>query len=185
MAVISQTYQFVQGAIPTATQWNSNFVTLFSAFSNIDQNNIGPNGILASQIKPSGVTQATFGGSAQYTFNNGVQAVQGGAAGPLPPTYTNGGVGVASTLHQCFGTITLSTVTSGANTSSAVSLTGASVFSSSSSYIAFAQLQGGAVGGAVLVIAQPISTSSFIITIYNNSGTTITSPVVAWFVIGT
>ncbi len=184
-AVTTQTFVFFQGAIPTVTQWNSNFVTLFSNFTNIDQNNIGPAGLLASQIKPSGIPSATFGGSAQYTFPAGVQSVQGGAGGPLVPTYTNGGIGVASTVHQSFGTVTLTTVTSGASAASAVSLTGASAFSTSSSYVVFAQLQGGSSGGAVTITAAPISTSSFLLTLYNNTGVTITSPVVSWLAIGT
>jgi len=97
MAIPSQSYVFVTGAVPTATQWNSNFVTFVAAFSNIDYTNIGAAGIYASQIKPTSASAATFGGSQTYTFPAGI-ALSGSISGITSFTSTgalsfNGGIG--------------------------------------------------------------------------------------------
>ena len=206
MAIPSQSYFFVTGAVPTATQWNSNFVTLVAAFSNIDYTNIGAAGIYASQLKPTSASAATFGGSQTYTFPVGVAM-----AGPLtgvtsfsitgafeassnastlsyvPPLYTATGTAVASTAHMVTGTTSIGTVSSGSFVTVAVTLSGAAVFSSSSSYVVTATLQSMGLGtfAGNIILAAPTSGSSFQITVYAPTGSGITAVTVQWMAIGT
>jgi hypothetical protein len=52
-----------------AAPFNANFSALQTCGNSIDNTNIGMAGIYASQIIPTTVGQATFGGSASYTFS--------------------------------------------------------------------------------------------------------------------
>lgn len=63
---------FVNGTPSDATQVNANFSALQSCGNSIDHNNIGILGIYATQIIPTSVGQAIFGGMYGYTFEPGV-----------------------------------------------------------------------------------------------------------------
>ncbi len=65
---------FSNGTTINAAPFNANFSALQTCGNNIDNSNIGAAGILASQIIPTTVGQATFGGSQVYTFPAGVAA---------------------------------------------------------------------------------------------------------------
>lgn len=60
---------FSNGTTADANQVNANFSALVNCGNNIDNTNIGGNGIYASQIKPTTTGQGTFGGAIGYTFN--------------------------------------------------------------------------------------------------------------------
>lgn len=60
---------FVNGTVIDADPMNENFTAITDVMNNIDFANIGPNGIYASQIKPTNPTQATFGSDQGYFFN--------------------------------------------------------------------------------------------------------------------
>lgn len=72
-------YTFVNGTPADANQVNANYAAVIACISNIDNTNIGPAGIYASQIIPTNTAQATFGSSQQYTFPNGIIAKSSGA----------------------------------------------------------------------------------------------------------
>lgn len=190
-AVTTQTFVFFQGAIPTVTQWNSNFVTLFSNFTNIDQNNIGPAGLLASQIKPSGIPSATFGGTAPYTFPNGVLSQQQGTPSYVPPLFFNSAV-PASTAHMCAGSVSL-TIATGNSVSSAVSLTGANAFTNASTYVVLlsnSNFSAATAGGTVVVVpfVTIVGGGSFVISAITSNTANVTSSAgpgtVYWVAIG-
>ena len=204
MAIPSQSYFFVTGAVPTATQWNSNFVTLVAAFSNIDYTNIGAAGIYASQLKPTSASAATFGGSQTYTFPVGVAM-----AGPLtgvtsfsitgafeassnastlsfvPPVYTATGTAVASTAHIVTGSATI-TANSGFVGTSAITLSGAAQFTSSTSYAVYMAInnQVTTISSFFFYVSAQTATG-FQINLNNTSGSNITSATVNWMAIGT
>jgi hypothetical protein len=204
MAIPSQSYFFVTGAVPTATQWNSNFVTLVAAFSNIDYTNIGAAGIYASQLKPTSASAATFGGSQTYTFPVGVAM-----AGPLtgvtsfsitgafeassnastlsfvPPVYTATGTAVASTAHIVTGSATI-TANSGFVGTSTITLSGAAQFTSSTSYAVYMAInnQVTTISSFFFYVSAQTATG-FQINLNNTSGSNITSATVNWIAIGT
>lgn len=70
MPVLAIPYTFVNGTIADATQVNANFNAVTTIVNGIDNQNIGPNGLFASQIIPTTTAQATFGGLQNYTFPN-------------------------------------------------------------------------------------------------------------------
>lgn len=59
---------FTESAILHASQ----LTNLQNCVNSIDNQNIGSNGVFASQVIPTTVGQATFGGSVPYTFPNGL-----------------------------------------------------------------------------------------------------------------
>src|SRR6185437_9129087 len=71
-AVCSLPYTFVNGTTADANQVNSNFTSIQTCANSVDNTQIGPAGIYASQIIPISLATATFGGSFAYTFNNGI-----------------------------------------------------------------------------------------------------------------
>lgn len=69
---------FTTGQVLTAAVLNANPVALAACINgNIDNSNIGPAGIYASQIIPNSPTTATFGGTIAYNFTNGVNVTGG------------------------------------------------------------------------------------------------------------
>ncbi len=90
------------GQVVDATGLNANFTSLQSCGNNIDSTNIGPAGILASNIIAASAAAGTFGGTATYKFPNslnvsGLLAVTGNltasgsiVAGTSPPTALSG-----------------------------------------------------------------------------------------------
>ena len=64
-------YTFVNnpnGSVVDANTTNANNQFLLSCASSVDNTQIGPNGIFASQVIPTSVATATFGGNMTYTF---------------------------------------------------------------------------------------------------------------------
>ena len=133
MGALSQSL-FSTGETLTAAVMNANpnFLTAWS--TNIDNTNIGSAGLFATQFKPTTGAQATFGGSVSYTFPAGVLATQSGTAAYVAPVYTATGAATSSTQKIVAGSITLS-LSNGQNfVSSSITLTGAAIFSSNTSY---------------------------------------------------
>lgn len=123
---------FVNGQVADAGQVNANFSALQGCGNNIDHNNIGSLGIYASQIIPTTVGQAIFGGSLQYQFPSGIQ----GYAVALNGTGTSI---TSSSYHKDWVTGTFPAVTGTCGPISGdycvtVTLTGTSVFTSISTY---------------------------------------------------
>jgi len=79
-------YTFTAGTSAVAAQVNNNFSNLQSCGNNIDYNNIGTSGIYASQVIPTTGAQATFGGSQNYTFSNGLTTTTLNASGTVTST---------------------------------------------------------------------------------------------------
>ncbi|MGB8520843.1 MAG: SGNH/GDSL hydrolase family protein [Candidatus Tumulicola sp.] len=80
-------YVFSPGQTIYSAQVNADFNAIYGAFNTgVDNTNIGPAGIYASQIIPTTAAQATFGGSVPYTFTTPLSGASGGI-GPLtgPP----------------------------------------------------------------------------------------------------
>ena len=131
----TQAFVFATGQTLTAANLNANPANEITCINNIDNNNIGSNGIYATQIKPTSIAQAAFGGTVAYTFPNAVLATQGGTAGYVPPVYTNAGSATASTEHivrgQALPSIsgTCSASSSCTLTGNTVTLSGAAAFS--------------------------------------------------------
>lgn len=73
----NQAHVFVTGEVLTAATLNANPSNDVICFNNIDNTNIGSNGIFGSQITANSIATATFAGSFGYTFNNGL-TVNGG-----------------------------------------------------------------------------------------------------------
>lgn len=71
MSVFSVFHAWVTGQVIDQTNMNGNISTLVTAGNNIDNQNIGVNGIFASQVIPTSGAQATFGGTQAFTFNGG------------------------------------------------------------------------------------------------------------------
>ncbi len=92
-------YTFFPNTLADATQVNADFSAVATCASTIDNTNIGPAGIFASQIIPLTVGEATFGGSQPYTFPSDIAAAGTIAAGPLTlgPTFVTGGSLVSTT----------------------------------------------------------------------------------------
>jgi hypothetical protein len=59
---------FVNGTTINASPFNTNFNAVATAVNNIDATNIGTVGLYASNLLPGTSAQATFGGTAGYTF---------------------------------------------------------------------------------------------------------------------
>ena len=68
---------FTNGTAADANQVNANFSALQTCGNNIDHTNIGNGGVYATQIIPTTVGQAIFGGTVAYQFSNGL-VVNGG-----------------------------------------------------------------------------------------------------------
>ena len=73
-SIPTQPYPIVPNTVANGTQVQADFSTLYSTFTNIDYTNIGSAGLLASNLKPTNGSQATFGGSQTYTFPSGITA---------------------------------------------------------------------------------------------------------------
>jgi hypothetical protein len=111
MAVTPLPYRFVNGVSTLdATTTNANNDALFAGLSNVDNTQIGPNGIFASQIIPTTLVQATFGGSQPYTFNSFVNSNAGFQQNGSPILRFN-----SSLNNLAVGTRTLSVATGGGN----------------------------------------------------------------------
>jgi hypothetical protein len=67
-APCSPSMTFTTGQTLTAPVLNSNPTTFSGCFNNIDNTNIGAAGLYPSQLLPTNSSQATFGGSQNYTF---------------------------------------------------------------------------------------------------------------------
>lgn len=72
MPVVNIAKVWANGDVMTAAAMNANPTAFAAGFANIDNVNIGPAGIFASQIIPTTVAQATFAGSLNYTFPLGI-----------------------------------------------------------------------------------------------------------------
>lgn len=64
----SPSHTFVTGETLTAAILNSNPTTFSGCFNTIDNTNIGSAGLYASQLKPTSLSNAQFGGNQTYTF---------------------------------------------------------------------------------------------------------------------
>ncbi len=91
MASLSFT-AFFNGEILTPAVMNAFPSAVVTAFTNIDNTNVGTLGFYASQIKPTSVAQATFGGSIAYVFPLWVAV-----GGPLTTATTGSFSGAVST----------------------------------------------------------------------------------------
>jgi hypothetical protein len=127
-------YTFTTGATIQAAPFNANFAALQTCGNAIDNSNIGSAGIYASQIIPTTVGQATFGGSQTYTFANGlnvtgaVVTTSSITAGTLLVT-DNGATNVSGTWIQMPGNTGSAYPTLlGANSGSTTSTIAGSVF---------------------------------------------------------
>jgi hypothetical protein len=87
---------FVNGTTINAAPFNSNFSAVATAVNNIDNTNIGAAGLYASQLAPTTIVQATFGGSVGYTFPSSVLVPSGSvSAGTLATGATTGDLSAA------------------------------------------------------------------------------------------
>lgn len=69
MSTVSIPYSFAASTDAVASQVNANFTALAAIINgNIDNTNIGPAGLFASQVVPTTTGQATFGGTVAYAF---------------------------------------------------------------------------------------------------------------------
>lgn len=119
MPVLTYPYVFANGTIADANQVNSNFNAALAVINGIDYANVGPNGFMASQIIPSSIAQAIFGGTFAYTFPAGLLVTSGltvgggmtvaGAAILAGTTQLQGAVSItgANTLTVGTGQVTL------------------------------------------------------------------------------
>ena len=98
----------VNGNIVDAAQLNGNFTSLQSCGNAVDSTNMGGNGIYASQIKPASALQASFGGTAVYTFPAGLN-VNGALL------QANAGLTVVGTTNLAATTFSVPPTMSGAN----------------------------------------------------------------------
>lgn len=126
----SQAHVFVTSEVLTATVLNANPSNFVNCFSQIDNTNIGANGVFASQIIPTTVGQATFGGTVGYTFGHGL-TVSGGMTLSGGLTLT-GGFSISGGLTVSTGNLTVTTgnllltagqVTAGSSTYTATAAT--------------------------------------------------------------
>ena len=161
MPSLSIPYAFSPSTTALSAQVNTNFTEVQTSVNNVDNSQVGALGFFASQIIPTNGTNATFGGAQVYTFNNGVTVAggvnitNGGATitgnvtisgtllassngstmGGVPPAYTPTGSGAAGTVHMVVSAATISVSNSATTATTTVSLSGASVYTASSSYI--------------------------------------------------
>jgi hypothetical protein len=111
----------VNGQYVDATKLAANFSALAACSSNIDNTNIGAAGIYASQLIPTTVAQAVFGGSQTYTFSNGLNvtgalAVTGavsGASGAFTSAVSAGNGFTTTGTDNAGGLIVSGTTSSG------------------------------------------------------------------------
>lgn len=68
MSVLTIPNVFVNGTTINAAPFNSNFNAVATAVNSIDNSNIGTAGLFASQLIPTTLGQATFGGTIGYQF---------------------------------------------------------------------------------------------------------------------
>jgi hypothetical protein len=74
MAIVVLPYLLTDGTTAFGDQVYANDLALANAYNGgIDNTNIGPAGIYASQIIPTSPSQATFGGTQTYVFPAGIQ----------------------------------------------------------------------------------------------------------------
>lgn len=95
MPTLTYPYTFVNGTVADATQVDANFNAVGTIINGLDYANIGGAGIYASQIIPTAVGFAQFGGSFGYTF-------QPNNAGQCPLTL-RGTSGQTADLFDVFG----------------------------------------------------------------------------------
>jgi hypothetical protein len=98
---------FVNGVTIIAAPFNADFSSLQTCGNNIDNGNIGSAGLFASNLLPTNVTQATFGGSSLYTFPAGVAA--GGPRSATTGTFSGALGGTTGTFS---GVVTANNLTS-------------------------------------------------------------------------
>lgn len=68
MATLTVPNAFVTGTTIQAAPFNANFAAVAASVNSVDNTQIGPAGIFASQILPLTTAQATFAGSVGYVF---------------------------------------------------------------------------------------------------------------------
>lgn len=66
MSVLSIPNVFVQGTTINSAPFNTNFSAVQTAVNNVDNSNVGASGFFASQLLPTTLGQATFGGAIGY-----------------------------------------------------------------------------------------------------------------------
>ena len=81
-------YTFSNGTAADATQVNANFSALVTCANSIDNTNIS-GALFASQIAPTTIAEATFGGSIDYRFPLGIDL-------GTPLSVANGGTGTTT-----------------------------------------------------------------------------------------
>jgi hypothetical protein len=156
---------FSNGSTINAAPFNSNFSALQTCGNNLDNSQVGSAGFYASNLKPTNGTQATFGGSQVYTFPSGVVAGPiVSQSGYVPPVYNISGGDPSSGSGMAIVEGTISVPSGGAT----VTLTGAAVFTSNTSYVVTATNQSNTANEFVNVV--PVSGSQF--SLYLGGGTT-------------
>lgn len=184
---VSVPYLFVNSTDADATQVDANFTSVVNVLNNINNTNIGPLGIYASQVVPTNQAQGTFpavtsGGP--YVVTGGVVGIASGVAyssyGPWQPgdlvatrTTSTGGVqigGVSSSVQVDYNTTNPNAVTIVGAASGVIvgQSTGGALVSAN---VAVMMTTGGVnVGGAPKIIVGSITTSGTSTTINFVSG---------------
>lgn len=165
---------FVNGSVADATQVNANFSSLVNCGNNIDNTNIGANGIYASQIKPTSSGQATFGGTQAYTFANGL-TVNGGLTLGSVLSIANGGTGSATANLTAGSNISVT----GTWPNQTIAFTGVLPIASggtgsgSQNFVDLSTTQ--SIGGAKSFTSAVQALSSYVPPVYTQAGATVAS----------
>jgi hypothetical protein len=113
----------------SSSAMNSNFNAISTwANGNVDNSNIGLAGIYASQIKPTNSSQATFGGTQQYTFPSGLSV--------------NGSLSVSGAFSPASVSTGSITGTSITGTSLTINSSGSPVLSAANGVLTLTQVSG-------------------------------------------
>lgn len=94
MPVFVQPYTWKLNDVATPTLINTNPAGITAALNNIDNANIGAAGLYASNLIPTSVAQATFGGVQNYVFPRGLIVAGGVSTSAGLQTNTASGMGV-------------------------------------------------------------------------------------------
>ncbi len=166
MSQIAVPNTLADGQTIDSARLNANFTAIYAAFNSaIDNTNIGPAGLFASQIVPLTAVNATFGGALPYTFANGVQVTQMGTPSFVPPMVSQSGGVIPVTAHIVIGGA--SVTVGGGNVT--LGLTGAAVFTGANTYHVNVTLIGG-ITTPIGVTVTYTSGSQFTVTTSNNAG---------------
>lgn len=112
MSVLNIPNVFVQGTTINAAPFNTNFSAVQTAVNNVDNSNVGASGFFASQLLPTTLGQATFGGAIGYlhlapsasTTPLTVSGVAGQSANIFDVTLTSGGTKALAVTATAGGT---------------------------------------------------------------------------------